>query len=135
LRERGVWVDHTTVFRWVQNDAPELDRRRRPYLRATNDLYRVDERYIRVKKQWHYPHRAVDSQGQTLDFMFSTSRHAEAAEHFFARCWARAAHTPLPRVITVDQNATYLPAFDALLSDETLRETCTLRQCKYVNNA
>jgi IS6 family transposase len=43
LQERGVWVDHTTVFRWVQRDAPELDRRCRPYLRATNNSYRVRE--------------------------------------------------------------------------------------------
>jgi hypothetical protein len=43
LRERGVWVDHTTVFRWVQRDAPELDQRCRPHLRATNDSYRVDD--------------------------------------------------------------------------------------------
>jgi IS6 family transposase len=69
LRERGVWVDHTTVYRWVQRDAPELDRRCRPSLRATNDSYRVDETYIKIKKQWHYLNRAVDSTGATLDVM------------------------------------------------------------------
>ncbi len=63
LRERGVWVDHTTVFRWVQRYAPELDRRCRPSLRATNDSYRVDETYIKIKKQWYYLYRAVDSAG------------------------------------------------------------------------
>ena len=46
LRERGVWVDHTTVFRWVQRYAPELEKRCRPLLKATNDSYRVDETYI-----------------------------------------------------------------------------------------
>jgi IS6 family transposase len=45
MRERGVWVDHTTVFRWVQCYAPELDKRCRPQLKATNDSYRVDETY------------------------------------------------------------------------------------------
>jgi transposase, IS6 family len=47
-RERGVWVDHTTVFRWVQRYAPELDQRCRPSLRATNDSYRLDETYIKI---------------------------------------------------------------------------------------
>jgi len=51
-RERGLSVDHTMVFRWVQRYAPELDRRCRPHLRATNDSYRVDETYIKIKKQW-----------------------------------------------------------------------------------
>jgi transposase-like protein len=54
MQERGVRVDHTTVFRWVQRYAPELDKRCRPSLRATNDSYRVDETYIKIKKQWSY---------------------------------------------------------------------------------
>jgi transposase, IS6 family len=83
LRERRIAVDHTTVFRWVQRYAPELDQRGRPHLSLTNDAYRVDETYIRVNKQWHYLYRAVDSQGQTLDFLLSMSRNAEAAERFF----------------------------------------------------
>ena len=68
LRERGIFVDYTTVFHWVQRYAPELDQRCRPHLRLTSDSYRVDETYIRIKKQWHYLYREVDSQGQTLDF-------------------------------------------------------------------
>jgi IS6 family transposase len=66
LRERGVAVDHTTIFRWVQRYAPELDKRCRPYLTATNDSYRVDETYIKIKKGWYYLYRAVDSE---LDFV------------------------------------------------------------------
>jgi IS6 family transposase len=133
MRERGVAVDHTTVFRWVQRYAPELDKRCRPCLRATNDSYRVDETYIKIKKQWHYLYRAVDSQGQTLDFLLSTARDAEAAERFFRKV-LDATHTTSPRVITVDSNTAYPPAFSALQQDGTLLETCTLRQCKYLNN-
>src|SRR4030095_14487719 len=99
-RERGLSVDHTTVFRWVQRYAPELDQRCRPSLRATNDSYRVDETYIKIKKQWRYLYRAVDSTGATLDFMLSSTRDADAAEHFFRRV-LRASHTLTPRVITV----------------------------------
>jgi transposase, IS6 family len=54
LRERGIFVDHTTVFRWVQRYAPELDERYWPHLNSTNNSCRVDETYIKIKKQWHY---------------------------------------------------------------------------------
>jgi len=74
LRERGVSIDHTTVFRWVQRYAPELDQRCRSHLKRTNDSYRVDETYIKIKKQWHYLYRAVDSTGAALDFMLSATR-------------------------------------------------------------
>ena len=133
LRERGVWVDHTTVFRWVQRDAPELDRRCRPSLRATNDSSRVDETYITIKKPWHDLYRAVDSAGATLDFMLSATRNADAAERFFREV-LQASHTRTPRVITVDKNAAYPLAFDALQHDGTLPKMCLLRQGKYLNN-
>jgi IS6 family transposase len=133
MHERGVSVDHTTVFRWVQRYAPELEKRCRPRLEATNDSYRVDETYIKVKKQWCYLYRAVDSTGATLDFMLSPTRDADAAEQFF-RQERRASHTRLPRVITVDKHAAYPLAFEALQHDRTLPETCLLRQCKYLNN-
>jgi len=59
MRERGLAVDHTTIFRWVQKYAPELDKRCRPLLKASNDSYRVDETYIKINKQWYYLYRAV----------------------------------------------------------------------------
>jgi IS6 family transposase len=133
MHERGVSVDHTAVFRWVQRYAPELERRCRPLLKATNDSYRVDETYIKVKKQWSYLYRAVGSTGATLDFMLSATRAADAAERFFRRV-LQAAHTRTPRVITVDKNPTYPLAFEALQRDGTLPVTCLLRQCKYFNN-
>jgi IS6 family transposase len=132
LRERGVWVDHTTVFRWVQRYAPELEKRCRPLLKATNDSYRADETYIKAKKQWFYLYRAVDSEGDTIDFMLRATRDAAAAERFFRQALG-ARHTVLPRVITVDKNAAYPLAFEALLQDGTFPETCLLRQCTYFN--
>jgi transposase, IS6 family len=133
LRERGVRIDHTIVFRWVQRDAPELDKQCRPSLRATNDSYRGDETYIKMKKQWYYLYQAVDSTGATLGFMLSATRDAGAAERF-CRKVLDAGHTTLPRVITVDHNAAYPPAFEALQRDGILPETCRLRPCKHVNN-
>jgi IS6 family transposase len=133
LRERGLQVDHTTVFRWVQCYAPELDRRCRPYLTATNDSYWVDETYIKIKKRWYYLYRAVDSEGHTIDFLLSATRNAQAAERFFRKA-LRAQHTVTPRVITVDQNPAYPPACEALQQAGHLPDSCILRQCKYLNN-
>ena len=85
LAERGLSVDHVTVWRWVQRYAPEIQRRLRPRLRPTNDSWRVDETYIRVKGKWVYLYRAVDSSGATIDFLLSAKRDAAAAERFLTK--------------------------------------------------
>ena len=133
MRERGVYVDHTTIFRWVQRYAPELDKRCRPYLKTTNDSYRVDETYIKVKGKWKYLYRAVDSDGNTIDFLLCAKRDSQAAERFFRKS-LKASHTSAPRVINVDGDAAYPRAFNALREEGLLPETCTLRSCKYLNN-
>lgn len=133
MQERGVEVDHSTINRWVLKYAPELDKRIRPHVRSTNDSWRVDETYIKVKGQWKYLYRAVDSQGNTLDFLLCAKRDASAAERFLRKT-LKAAHTQEPRVINVDKNAAYPPAVDDLKADEQLPETTELRQVKYLNN-
>jgi transposase-like protein len=104
-----------------------------PHLKGTNDSYRVDETYIKIKKQWSYLYRAVDSEGNTLDFRLSATRDAKAAEQFFRKA-LRAPHTAPPRVITVDKHAAYPPAIEALQQTGHLPEDCWLRQHKYLNN-
>jgi transposase, IS6 family len=106
MRERGLSIDHTTIYRWVQRYAPELETRCRPHLKATNGSWRVDETYLKVKKVWMYLYRAVDSEGNTLEFLLSPKRDGEAAKRFFAKMLA-VPHTSTPRVITVDKNAAY----------------------------
>src|SRR6202171_6211171 len=96
LAERGLLVDHVTVWRWVQRYAPEIQRRLRPRLRPTNDSWRVDETYIRVKGKWVYLYRAVDSTGATIDFLLSAKRDAAAAERFLAKALGLESH-PAPR--------------------------------------
>jgi len=71
MQERGVEVDHSTINRWVLRYAPELDKRIRSHLKSTNESWRVDETYIKVEGVWKYLYRAVDSQGNSLDFMLS----------------------------------------------------------------
>jgi IS6 family transposase len=82
MAERGLHIDHTTIYRWVQCYAPELEKRCRPALKATNDSWRVDETYIKVKKVWMYLYRAVDSQGNTLEFLLSPTRDASLGQTF-----------------------------------------------------
>ena len=67
LAERGLHADHVTVWRWVQRYAPEIEQRLRSRLKQTNDSWRVDETYIRVKGNWRYLYRAVDSSGTRLE--------------------------------------------------------------------
>ncbi len=71
LSDRGVVVDHTTLFRWVQTYAAKLEQRVRRHLRPCTGSWRVDETYIKVKGAWTYLYRAVDSLGQTIDFLLS----------------------------------------------------------------
>src|SRR5437667_709075 len=80
LADRGLHADHVTVWRWVQRYAPEMERRLRSELKPTNDSWRVDETYIRVKGKWVYLYRAVDSTGATVDFLLSAKRDAAAAK-------------------------------------------------------
>jgi transposase, IS6 family len=133
MRERGLHVDHTTIYRWVQCYAPELEKRCRPHLKATGDSWRVDETYVKVKGTWTYLYRAVDSLGNTLDFFLSTTRDAQAATHFFRKVLATP-HTLPPRVITVDKNASYPKAFKELKAEGILPQDCELRRVKYLNN-
>lgn len=102
MRERGLSLDHTTIYRWVQRYAPELEKRCRPHLRQTTDSYRVDEAYIKIKGRWYYLYRAIDSTGQTIDFLLSAKRDARAAKRFF-RQMLKGAPDQSPRVINVDR--------------------------------
>ncbi len=133
MRERGLNVDHSTINRWVLHYGPELDQRCRPHLKPSNDSWRVDETYVKVKKQWKYLYRAVDSQGNTLDFLLTAKRDAGAAKRFFIKA-LKATHTSVPRVINVDKNPSYPPAIEQLKKSSILPEDTELRQVKYLNN-
>ena len=133
MRERGLCVDHTTIYRWVQRYAPEIDKRCRPFLRRTNDSYRIDETYVRVAGAWTYLYRGVDSNGDTLDFLLRATRDRKAAIAFFRKTLG-AAHTTPPRVVTVDKNPAYPVAFEAVRHEGLVRPRSNLRQCKYLNN-
>ena len=133
LSDRRVQVDHTTLFRWIQAYAPELDKRIRSHLRRTNGSWRADGTYIRVKGDWVYLYRAVDAAGQTIDFLLSTKRDAAAAKRLFRKALGQP-HTVNPRTITVDKNAAYPTAIKAMKRGGDLWRFANLRQAKFLNN-
>jgi IS6 family transposase len=100
LAERGLEVDASCVWRWVQVYSPELNRRCQPHLKRTNKSYRVDETYIKVKAQDKYLYRAVDSTGQTIDFLLTAKRDTAGAKRFFEKVFSSSSN-PIPRVINV----------------------------------
>ena len=158
MLERGLQVDHSTIYRWVQRYAPELEKRCRPHLKTTNDSWRVDETYIKINRTWTYLYRAVDSEGNTLEFLLSPTRDAEAAKRFFVKALHATACSvaqacpgeeqveeptvaadpntiPLaPRVINIDKHAAYPKAIAELKAAGILPERVELRQVKYLNN-
>ena len=85
MAERNLRVDHVTIWRWVQRYAPELTKRCRPKIRRTSGSWRVDETYLRVAGKWTYLYRAVDSEGNTIDFFLSPNRDATGAKQFFRK--------------------------------------------------
>ena len=133
LLDRGIVVDHTTLFRWVQGYAAKLEQRVRRHLQPCTGSWRVDETYIKVKGVWTYLYRAVDSLGQTIDFLLSAQRDASAAKRFFRKALAQP-HTVNPRTITVDKNPAYPRAVADMKRAGELWRFSRLRQCKYLNN-
>ena len=122
-----------SLFRWIQAYAPALEKRIRPHLHRSNGSWRVDETYVKVKGRWTYLYRAVDSRGQTIDFLLSAKRDAAAAQRFSRKALGQP-HTVNPRTITVDKNAAYPAAVTALKREGELWRFSRLRQVKYLNN-
>ena len=85
MAERGLSVAHITIMRWVFQYAPILNKRLRKYLKPTNDSWRMDETYLKIKGVDHYLYRAVDSDGETIDFWLSKNRDKQAAKKFFKK--------------------------------------------------
>jgi len=133
MAERKLAIDHVTIWRWVQRYAPELSKRCRRELRHTNGSWRVDETYLRVAGKWTYLYRAVDSAGDTIDFLLSPNRDADAARQFLQKALRAPGH-PHPRVINVDGNPSYPKVISELKQAAELGRRCRCRPVPYLNN-
>jgi transposase-like protein len=112
LAERGVEVDHVTVYRWVQRFAPPFADAARPCRHAPGDRWFVDESYLKVAGRWRYLYRAIDQFGQVIDVLVSERRDTAAARRFFTGA-LQAASAPVE--VTTDRAAAYLKVLDELL--------------------
>ena len=112
----------------MQAYAPELNKRCRPYLKPVNKSYRIDETYIKVKGKDKYLYRALDSTGQTIDFLLTAKRDMVAAKRFLHRA-IEASGNAMPRVMNVDKNPAYPAAMEALKAEGAVPRRVALRQC------
>ena len=112
LAERGIKVDHVSIFRWVQRFTPLLAEAARPRWHRVGDRWWVDETYVKVSGRWHYVYRAIDQFGQVIDVYVSMRRDGGAARCFFTR--ALATTKVIPVEVTTDKAAVYPHVLDEL---------------------
>jgi transposase-like protein len=125
LAERGITVDHVTIYRWVQRFTPELIDAARPSRHVAGDRWFVDETYLKVAGRCVYLYRAIDQHGQVIDVLASQNRDLAATRRFFARALNAARR---PTEVTTDR----APAYPRVL-DELIPEACHVVE-QYANN-
>jgi putative transposase len=129
MAERGVFVDHATVHRWSLKILPVLAKvfhcRKRPVGRS----WRMDETYIKARGRWRYLYRAVDRDGETVDFLLTAHRDEAAARRFLERAIERHGK---PEKITIDKSGANTAAISSYNADH--KAGIEIRQCKYLNN-
>jgi transposase-like protein len=113
LAERGVEVDHVSIYRWVQRFAPELMEAARSRRHVVGDRWHVDETYVKVGGTWRYLFRAIDQFGQVIDVLLSPRRNAEAARRFFAQAIGETQVSPVE--VTTDRYRLYPRIVDELV--------------------
>jgi transposase-like protein len=131
VAERGVTVVHTIVLRWVQCFVPAFEKMWKKYARPVGSSWRVDETYIKVNGQWRYLYRAVDKQGQTVDFLMSKSRDRAAAVRFLKKAIG---NHDVPEKITLDGSQASLQAVAELKAEGVLPAQTLVLTSKYLNN-
>jgi transposase-like protein len=132
MAERGLQLAHTTIMRWVQRYVPEFEKRWARYMRQSGRSWRVDETYIKVRGDWVYLYRAVDRDGNTVDFRLSPKRDVAAAKAFFRKALRTQGRAPMS--ITLDGYAASHRAVREMPNDNRLWKHTRLRSSKYLNN-
>jgi len=129
MQERGVVVDHSSINRWAIRFLPLLEKAFRKHKHAVGTSWRMDETYIKVNGAWKYLYRAVDKQGQTVDFLLTAKRDAAAARRFFEKAML---HNTVPDKVTMDKSGANQAALEQLNKEREV--PITIRQVKYLNN-
>jgi putative transposase len=127
IAEHGIEVDHSTMHRWVIKLVPLFEKSFRQHKRPAGKSWRMDETYIKVRGQYLY--RAVDKDGDTVDFLFRAHRDKTAAQRYFGKAIDQ---NGAPETVTVDKSGANLAALQTINAE---RETpIKIRQCKYLIN-
>ena len=117
MQERGVGVDHSSINRWAIRFLPLFEKDFRKYKCPVGGSWRMDETYIKVKGTWKYLYRAVDKEGQTVDFLLTAQRDKAAAIRFFDKAME---HNAVPDKVTMDQSGANKAAIDEINTDRKI---------------
>lgn len=135
LQERGISVHRSTIYRWFIEFAPPLRKKMRRYQMINNDSsWQLDETYVKVKGKLFYLYRAINKQGQTLDFYFSKKRNRHSAYRFLKRCLHHYSIEQQPATLNTDKHSSYAHAISRLKNEGKLRKDVQQRQVKHLNN-
>jgi putative transposase len=129
MEERGVFVDHSSINRWAIRFLPLLEKVFRKHKRAVGGSWRMDETYIKIKGVWKYLYRAVDKEGQTVDFLLTAKRDTAAAKRFFDKAMG---DNGVPEKVTMDKSGSNKAAIDKVNVGREIQ--IIVRQVKYLNN-
>ena len=113
LAERGIAVDHVSIYRWVQRFTPLLINAARPCRHGAGDRWFVDETYVKVAGRWVYLYRAIDQDGQVIDVLVSQKRDLAATRRFFLRALE---HGPCPTEVSTDRAPAYPRVIEELMA-------------------
>jgi transposase-like protein len=138
MTERGVSVDHATIHRWTLRYAPELLERFNRRKRAVTGRWHIDETYVKVRGQWRYLYRVIDSNGDTVEFRFSEQRNLTAAKRFLRMAFKRHGR---PERIVIDGCQTNREAILSCDAESRLRDRSRrrltptmIRRSRYLNS-
>ena len=135
MEERGMNVDHTTIYRWVQHYAPQIEKRLRWFWKPNLGYsWQVDETYVKVKGKWKYLYRAIDKMGNTIDFYLSSTRNMKAAKRFLGKALGSMKSWAHPVTINTDKAPAYGRALAQLKAEGKCSNDIVHRQVKYLNN-
>jgi len=128
---RGAKIDHATLQRWVMRFVSLIDNAVRSKKKPVGNSWRMDETYIKLNGKWIYLYRAVDSLGNTIEFLLRTHRDLAAAKAFFRKAFK---HNALPNKITIDKSGSNISALNNANKELPQDKQIEVRQNKYLNN-
>ena len=132
MLERGISVDYTTIYRWVQKYAPEFHKRIKWYSQGYGGSWRIDETYIKVRGKWKYLYRAIDKYGKTIDFILMHKRNIDSAKRFLRKAIKN--HESMPYRINTDCHAPYTTAISELRKERIIDDQTEHSRVKFLNN-